>query len=54
MSATSARNRGSFAVVDAELASDAASAVAVVLARPESVAAIVIDGKVALWNGERR
>ncbi len=46
-------NTGSFAVVDAELASDAASAVAVVLARPESVAAIVIDGKVALWNGER-
>ena len=26
---------------------------AIVLARPESVAAIVIDGKVALWNGER-
>lgn len=46
-------NTGSFAVVDAELATDAATAVATVLARPESVAAIVIDGKVVLWNGER-
>ncbi|MEV7797648.1 Atu4866 domain-containing protein [Microbacterium foliorum] len=46
-------NTASFAVVDAELAPDAATAVAAVLARPESVAAIVIDGKVTLWNGER-
>lgn len=46
-------NAGSFAVVDAELATDAASAVATVLARPESVAAIVVDGKIVLWNGER-
>ncbi|GAA1742375.1 Atu4866 domain-containing protein [Microbacterium paludicola] len=46
-------NTGTFAVVDAELAEDAASAVASVLTHPESIAAIVIDGKVALWNGER-
>jgi hypothetical protein len=46
-------NTASFAVVDAELATDAASAVATVLARPEAVAAIVVDGKVVLWNGER-
>ena len=46
-------NTGTFAVVDAELATDAASAVARVLAHPESIAAIIIDGKVALWNGER-
>lgn len=46
-------NTGSFAIVDAELARDASTAVATVLAQPESVAAIVIDGKVVLWNGER-
>ncbi|MBF0689023.1 MAG: Atu4866 domain-containing protein [Cellulomonas sp.] len=46
-------NTGSFAVVDAELAGDGASAVASVIGRPESVAAIFIDGKVVLWNGER-
>lgn len=46
-------NTGSFAIVDAELATNAASAIAAVLTRPESVAAIVVDGKVVLWNGER-
>lgn len=45
-------NAGSFAVVDAEVAPDAATAIATVLTRPESVAAIVVDGKVVLWNGE--
>lgn len=46
-------NTGTFAVVDAQLASDSAGAVATVLTRPGSVAAVVIDGKVVLWNGER-
>lgn len=46
-------NTGSFAVIDEELATDAPAAVAVMLARPESVAAVVIDGRVVLWNGER-
>ncbi|MCC2316563.1 Atu4866 domain-containing protein [Cellulomonas chengniuliangii] len=46
-------NTGSFAIVDAALATDAASAIMTVLTRPESVAAIVVDGKVVLWNGER-
>lgn len=45
-------NTGSFAVVAAELATDAASAVAAVLARPGSVAAIIVDGKIVLWNGQ--
>ena len=46
-------NTGSFAIVDAALAPDAASAIVTVLTRPESVAAIVVDGKVVLWNGQR-
>lgn len=46
-------NTGTFAIVDAVLAEDAASAVATVLAHPEAVAAVVIDGKIVLWNGER-
>lgn len=46
-------NPATFAIVPAEIAPDAASAVAAVLGRPESVAAIVVDGTVVHWNGER-
>lgn len=46
-------NRSTFAVVPAELAPDAASAIALVLSRPELVAAIVVDGAVVHWNGAR-
>ncbi|RWZ46062.1 amidohydrolase [Labedella phragmitis] len=45
-------NAANFAVVPAELAPDAASAVALILGQPESVAAIVVDGAVVHWNGE--
>ena len=46
-------NAATFAVVPAELAPDAASAVALVLGRPDAVAAIVVRGTVVHWNGER-
>lgn len=46
-------NTGSFAIVDSSVAADAAGALSTVLTRPETVAAIVIDGRVVLWNGER-
>lgn len=45
-------NAATFAVVPAEQAPDAAAAVALVLGRPEDVAAIVVDGTVVHWNGE--
>lgn len=45
-------NAATFAVVPSDLATDAAAAVATVLGKPESVAAIVVDGKVVHWNGE--
>lgn len=46
-------NTATFAVVPAELATDAAAAVATVQASPHLVAAIVVGGNVVHWNGER-
>lgn len=46
-------NTGSFAIVDGAIAADAAGAISTLLTHPESVAAIVLDGRVVLWNGVR-
>lgn len=45
-------NAATFAIIPAEHASDAATAVATLLGRPHLVAAILVDGKVVHWNGQ--